>query len=90
MMEYLPSKYIPGGATYRARATIDLPMSVEDASCPENLDGFWVQGHVLAASPQNIVVGVFGMLLLPMFMRFLLPDVGIATHSCPLLACLGQ
>ncbi|CAE7634866.1 unnamed protein product [Symbiodinium pilosum] len=30
-MEYLPSKYVPSGATYRARATIELPMTVEDA-----------------------------------------------------------
>eukprot|EP00434_Breviolum_minutum_P032319 symbB.v1.2.028581.t1/scaffold3039.1/size118299/5 len=30
-MEYLPSKYIPGGATYRARAVMEMPLSVEDA-----------------------------------------------------------
>jgi hypothetical protein len=29
--EYLPSKYIPGGATYRARAVMEMPLSVEDA-----------------------------------------------------------
>lgn len=30
-MEYLPSKHIPGGATYRARAVMEMPLSVEDA-----------------------------------------------------------
>lgn len=28
--EYLPSKHIPGGATYRARAVMEMPLSVED------------------------------------------------------------
>lgn len=43
--EYLPSKYIPGGATYRARAVMEMPLSVEDVPWPEMrfvVNGGWV------------------------------------------------
>lgn len=31
-MEYLPSKFTPGGAFYRARAVMEMPLAVEDAT----------------------------------------------------------
>ena len=31
-MEYLASKFIPGGASYRARAVMEMPLAAEDAS----------------------------------------------------------
>ena len=51
--EYLPSKYIPGGATYRARAVMEMPLSVEDA--------LWLAGNSSPMTdPNGAAIYIYG------------------------------
>ena len=52
--EYLPSKYIPGGATYRARSVMEMPLSVEDVTEMRFVVAGWVHTPWFTVDKQSV------------------------------------